>query len=114
MSGQLAVGATSPIASRLRLHCRSSEREMHGGVRWQTSFRWSAGASQPSSRESGAAQPIDDGRTLAHQPPYQPRPIVFNHQHNGPLIESIVAFGSPTAGAGRTNGESRIEAAPES
>ena len=57
----------------------------------------SVGRRQPSAGESRAAQPSVDVCALAHEPPNQAGAEVLDHQHDRPLIESVVALGNPAA-----------------
>ena len=71
------------------------------------------GPSQPTIPESRPPQPGDDVGARAHQPPEQPRPVVFAHQHDRAEVNSVVVGRCPASNAIGRFRKAQIEAAPQ-
>ena len=64
---------------------------------------------KPTAAESSPPQSSDDCRAAAHDVPEQAGPIILDHQHDRPLIDSEVIGRDPPASRAVLNGERLIE-----
>jgi hypothetical protein len=49
-------------------------------------------SSQPTAFESRPTQTIDQVRAFSHQVPEEPSAMVFDHDHNRSLVQTVIAF----------------------